>query len=60
MPVNRVKPFKTLRLISLVAVILFALVTILGKGGGGGDASPQPPDESSNWDTMVWDQDNWG
>ncbi len=60
MPVNRVRPFKTLRLISLVAVILFALVTILGKGGGGGDAPPQPPDESSNWDTMVWDQDNWG
>ena len=59
MPVNRVRPFKTLRLISLVAVILFALVTILGKGGGG-EAPPSPPDESSNWDTMVWDQDNWG
>jgi len=26
-----------------------------GSGGGGGGSS-----SSSNWDEMVWDQDNWG
>jgi hypothetical protein len=56
---NNEKIIKTLRLTLLVAVVLFGLVTILGKGGGG-EAPPSPPDESSNWDTMVWDQDDWG
>jgi hypothetical protein len=43
------------RLGLLVAITLFALVTIFGKGGG------DPPAEggSSNWDQMVWDQDDW-
>jgi hypothetical protein len=56
---NNEKIIKTLRLTLLVAVVLFGLVTILGKGGGG-EAPPEPPGGSSNWDTMVWDQDNWG
>ena len=52
---------KTWRLGLLVAIIVFALVTILGKGGGDPPADGDPPAEggSSNWDQMVWDQANW-
>ncbi len=39
-------------------VLLLAFVAVLaGCGGGGGDGGAQG---SSNWDEMVWDQDNWG
>jgi hypothetical protein len=59
MTLRRIKAIRTFRLTLLVAIALFGLVTILGKGGGG-EAPPEPPGGSSNWDTMVWDQDNWG
>ena len=49
------------RLGLLVAIIVFALVTILGKGGGDPPVDGDPPAEggSINWGQMVWDQDNW-
>ena len=43
-----------------VVSILFVLATLAGCGGGGGGGStPPPPTGSSNWDALVWDQDNW-
>jgi hypothetical protein len=41
------------------AVVLMLGLTGCGGGGGGGGAPPPAPSGSSNWDTMVWDQDNW-
>ena len=38
--------------------ILFVLAMLAGCGGGGGGAPP-PSTGSSNWDALVWDQDNW-
>jgi hypothetical protein len=63
--INRSDTFqKNWRLALLVAIIVFALVTILGKGGGdppadGGGGDPPAEGGSSNWDQMVWDQDDW-
>ena len=41
-------------------LLLFILIVFLAVypacGGGGGDNGSQP---SSNWDEMVWDQDEW-
>jgi len=41
---------------------LLAMLVLLGLsacgGGGGGSAAP-PPAGSSNWDALIWDQDNW-
>ena len=36
---------------------LMALMSLTACGGGGGG---QPASGTSNWDQMVWDQDNWG
>jgi hypothetical protein len=41
-----------------LSVTLAALVSACG-GGGGGSSSSSPPATSSDWGTMVWDQDNW-
>jgi len=39
-------------------IIIFLFVVLFGLSAcGGGDASA--PQDSSDWDTMVWDQDNW-
>lgn len=45
--------------IGIKALILIALVTLAGCGGSSGGGTPPPPAGSSNWDEMVWDQDNW-
>ena len=39
-------------------VLLFTLILagLTACGGGGGGA---PPQDTSNWGEMVWDQDNW-
>ncbi len=51
------------RLVSVRVFLLMAIATLIaGCGGsGGGDNTPSTPPAtgSSNWDTMVWDQDNW-
>lgn len=43
-----------------IVLLVFSLAVLIscgGGGGGGGTSSNQH--QSSNWDTMVWDQDNW-
>ena len=42
---------------------IFIIISLLSScGGGGTDPEPPPPVDtsSSDWDSMVWDQDNWG
>jgi len=39
----------------LLPLALAALISGCGSGGGGGGGAVP----SSNWDTLVWDQDNW-
>jgi hypothetical protein len=39
----------------LVFIIVLPLLAVSCGGGGGGDGETP----SSNWDEMVWDQDNW-
>lgn len=41
-----------------VALLVFSLTVLIGCGGGGGGSSSNQ-NQSGNWDTMVWDQDNW-
>jgi hypothetical protein len=45
----------------IAAIVLIGTALLLdscgGGGGGGGGGTPAP---SSNWDSMVWDQGNWG
>ena len=40
------------------------IIGFLASCGGGGDSEPEPPPPppvgSSDWDSMVWDQDDWG
>ena len=48
----------------IVILILFGIAISAcggggGGGGGGGDGSSNPPASSDNWDSLVWDQDNW-
>jgi predicted small lipoprotein YifL len=42
--------------------ILLVLVTLAACGGGGGGSSPPPASSApgNTWDSMVWDQGNWG
>ena len=42
----------------VLMVVLFSLWLTACGGGGGGAAAP-PPAGSSNWDALIWDQDNW-
>ncbi len=45
----------------LLLIALAALTAGCGGGGGGGSSTPANPIEgSSDWDSMVWDQDVWG
>ena len=38
----------------LIFLFFLSLAVVSCGGGSGGDTQP-----SSNWDEMVWDQDNW-
>ena len=51
----------TLRYLAVVSLIALGILGIIATGGGGGSSKspPPPPSGSSNWDEMVWDQDNW-
>ena len=40
-------------------VMLFVTLSVLAACGGGGGDVPPPQQGSSDWDTMVWNQDNW-
>lgn len=47
-------------LVAIVAITLLLGACSKGGGGGASAAPPPPPPGSSDWDRMVWDQDNWG
>lgn len=49
---------KVFKLTSAAIFILLFLVAVTGCGGNGGGGSASNGD-GSDWDTMVWDQDNW-
>ena len=54
-PVKRLCQAKVL---SLALVLL--VLTLSACGGGDSSPAPQsPPLGNSNWDSLVWDQDNW-
>ena len=40
------------------ALVIGAALAVLGCEGGKPDEPPPPA--SNNWDSMVWDQSNWG
>lgn len=50
-----------------LTAVLLALAACGGGGGDGGNQvqspppppPPPPPMQSSNWDELAWDQDNW-
>jgi hypothetical protein len=45
----------------LAALVIGAVMVLCGcggGGGGGGSTGAAPP--SNSWDSMVWDQANWG
>ncbi len=49
--------------VGLFAAYVFLSTLIVagcGGGGGGGGGVVPPAAAGSNWDEMVWDQDNWG
>ena len=47
-----------LRKTSLWGLLLLATIVLAGCGGSGGGGGSNNP-TGSNWDEMVWDQDNW-
>ena len=48
---------------TLCIIVSMTVLSACGGGGGGGgnrvQPPPPPPLPVSNWDAMVWDQDNW-
>lgn len=50
------RPIPTL---AVTAVLLLMLFLSACGGKGGNNTNPSPPANSSNWDEMIWDQDNW-
>ena len=45
--------------IFIKTILALAFVTLLSGCGGGGGSGGGGSGSSSNWDEMVWDQDNW-
>ncbi len=44
----------------VIPIVMGMLITACGSGGGGGgNNNSSTPSGSSDWDTMVWDQDDW-
>ena len=42
----------------LIVLALLASVLLTACGGGGG-GNPPPTNVNTDWDQLVWDQDNW-
>ena len=63
---NRNHNMKTSKQSSLYKLtFIFIIISLLSSCSGGGNegatTSPPPVDtSSSDWDSMVWDQDDWG
>ncbi len=49
------------KLTGFLAVLSLLLLLPACGGGGGSNAGGEspPPGGSSEWDTMIWDQDDW-
>ncbi len=47
--------------LALVCVIVVGVLSILATGWGGGSSgiTTAPPAGSSNWDELIWGQDQW-
>ncbi len=43
----------------IFTVLIFSLLLVACGGGGGDSDRSSSPTGSSDWDRMVWDQDNW-
>jgi hypothetical protein len=41
------------------ALMIGAAILLCSCGGGGGSSNSAAP-PSNNWDSMIWDQGNWG
>jgi len=50
----------TLRRVAAALVIGAAMFLWGCGGGGGGDSGSGAAPPSNSWDSMVWDQGNWG
>jgi len=46
---------RTVGVLLLLSIVLLFLTACGGGGGSGGST----PTGSQDWDTMVWDNDNW-
>jgi hypothetical protein len=55
--VFRLFRWKTLRRVVLVACLAMVLAAC-GDGGGSG-GSNNPAADNANWDTLVWDRNQW-
>lgn len=44
----------------LASALLIGAAMFLSSCGGGGGSSGATAPPSNNWDSMVWDQGNWG
>jgi hypothetical protein len=42
-----------------IAFVLWVLIILCGCGGGGGGDGNTTPQTNSDWDQMVWDQNDW-
>jgi len=42
------------------ALVIGASIALCACGGEGGGSSSGAAPPSNNWDSMVWDQGNWG
>jgi hypothetical protein len=42
----------------LAATLLIGVAMVLSACGGRSSGNASPP--SNNWDSMIWDQGNWG
>ena len=43
----------------LILLMLLGSLTLIFAACGSGGGSDTPAPDSSNWDELVWDQDNW-
>lgn len=53
---NRFCSMRSYVLLRISALGLLVAIILTGCGSGGSDNNSK---SSSNWDQMVWDQDNW-
>ena len=50
---------KLIRIYATGIFIALSVLLLTGCGGGGGGSNPPPNNANTDWDQLVWDQDNW-